>query len=255
MNRYYFVSTAIPPLALGSKPEISFKELREVLELNVTARDLHRLNRLLEPIDLYNVKSLWLDLPLDDRGTLSAWDLAEALLVRTPLPLYLAYFLEQYESTADRLRYFPSLYAALYRQEEKGFLGKYFLLEREIRLVLTALRAKRANRDIVKELQFEDPLDPLVFQILSQKDAPEYEPPSEYAELKTLFFDNLLEPAKLALGLLKYRFNKIEAMEENEYFTMDQILGYAARLLIVESWDHLDKEKGNMALEELSRYG
>ena len=255
MAHYYFVPAALPPLTLGVKPEISFKELREMLLLNLTSGDLKELSLLLRPIDLYNIKAFWLGLPLDDRGNFSARDLEEALLVRDSLPSFLVDFLERYESSSDRLRYFSSLYASLYREEERGFLGKYFSFEREVRLVLTALRGKRAGRDLVRELQFDDPTDPFVAQILAARDAPEYTPPREYEDLKSLFVENSTDPKKLAFALMEYRFKKIEELEESEHFTIGQILAYAARLLIVESWDRLDKEKGTIAMEELSKYG
>lgn len=255
MSRYYFVLAALPPLTLGSKPEMSFKEFQELLELNLTEKDLKKVDSLLEPIDIYNVKALWLGLPLDEKGTMVPKDLEEALLVRDSLPRYIIDFLERYEATSDRLAHFSSLYVSFYQQKWSGFLEKYFHFEREIRLIFTALRAKALQRDLVKELQFEDPFDPFVAQILSQKDMGEYIPPREYENLKTLFVENSSEPEKLALVLLKYRFEKIEEMEENEHFTIDQILGYTARLLIVENWHQLDHEKGKLAVEELSRYG
>jgi hypothetical protein len=254
-RNYYFFSSALPHLTLGVKPELSFKEFREMVALNLPPDDIKKVQLLLAPIDLYNVKALWLGVPLDDRGTLVARDLEEALLVRDLLPAYLIDFLEQYDATADRLRNFSALYAALYRRKWDGFLGRYYRFEREIALILTALRAKQAKRDLVRELQFEDPYDPLVAQILAQKDGEEYTPPVEYEDLKSLFVDNHLEPEKLGFALLKYRFDKIEEMEENGVFSMDHILGYAARLLIVEGWDQLDREKGVIAMEELSRYG
>ncbi|MBI4142664.1 thioredoxin domain-containing protein, partial [Candidatus Uhrbacteria bacterium] len=43
----------------------------------------------------------------------------------------------------------------------------------DVQGVLTALRAKQSGRDLAVELQFEDPKDPFVLQILSQKDSPE----------------------------------------------------------------------------------
>ena len=255
MAHYYFVSAALPPLALGVKPEITFKELREMLALNLTSRDLERFNLLLRPIDLYNLKAFWLGLPFDEKGNFTARELEEALLVRDPLPAFLIDYLERYESVSDRVRYFSSLYASLYREEAGGFLGKYIRFERESRLILTALRAKKEGRDFVRELQFEDPSDPFVAQILAQKDAPDYMPPREHEGLKAIFMENGRDPNKLAFALMEVRFRKIEELEENEHFSLDRILAYAARLLIVENWDQLDKEKGSMAVEELSKYG
>lgn len=258
MANYYFLITAFPPLTLEAKPEISFKEAKELLQLNLTSKDAREVKRLLRPIDLYNIRALWLGAPLDERGNLEAKSLEEELIVQEALPSYLIEFLERYESTQERLRYFSSLSVSLYKDELpklKGFNLKYYKLERELRLILTALRAKRQGRDVVRELQFEDPTDPLVADILAQKDAPEYTPPTEYEELKTLFVDNVSEPLKLHRAILQYRFNKVEEMEEFHDFGIDRILCYMARLLIVESLTDLREEQGMMAVEQLSQYG
>lgn len=255
MTQYYFIVASLPSLSLKSAPEITFKELRDSVTMNLTAGDLEQFHLLLEPLDLYNIKALWLGLPIDDRGTMTAKELEEALLVRDLLPSYLSDFLDEYESVEDRLVHFPSLYASMYRQDVQGFLLKYYSFEREVRLILTALRAKKAGRDIIRELQFEDPQDPFVAQILSQKDAPDFFPPMEYEDLKDLFVENSSDPRKLSEALLKYRFERIGEWEENEHFTLDRILAYAARLLILESAVQLDQEKASIALDELSKYG
>jgi uncharacterized protein DUF2764 len=260
MANYYFLITALPPVSIGKKPEITFKGLMEMLALNLTPKDLQLVGLLLQPIDLYNMRALWLGFPLDDRGNYKAKELEEALLVKDMLPPYVIDYLERYESTNDRLRYFSSLYVSLFRDEQthlKGFLKKYYQLEREIRLVLTALRSKKTGRDLVRELQFEDPYEPFVSDILAQKDAADYIPPKEYEDLKTLFMENSSSPQKLNRAILQYRFEKIEEMEENQDFTIDRVLCYIARLLIVESLEQLDleKETGTIALEQLSQYG
>ncbi len=219
MASYYFLITALPSISIGKKPEITFKELMEMLVLNLTPRDLRLVGVLLRPIDLYNIRALWLGFPLDDRGNFKAKELEEALLVKDMLPPYVIDYLERYESTSDRLRYFSSLYVSLFRDEPpalKGFLLKYYQFERELRLVLTALRAKKTGRDIVRELQFEDPYEPFISDILAQKDASDYTPPKEYEDLKILFVENSSQSQKLNRAILQYRFEKIEEMEENQ---------------------------------------
>lgn len=255
--QYYFVASALPPLSIGAKPELSFQELRELLNLNLTESDLKQVTDLLRLIDLSNIRSFWLGQPLDDRGNVSPKRLEEVILIRE-LPSYILDFLDRYETTEERLRYFSSLYASLFQEMQAkttGFLQKYYTFEREVRLILTALRAKKTRRDIVRELQFEDPTDPLVMDILSQKDAPDYTPPQEYEALKTLFLKSLSDPKALFRALLEYRFAKIEEMEENEPFSINHLLGYIARLLIVESWAGLNQEQGVAIIEDLSRYG
>ncbi len=258
MSEYYFVNAALPPLELGVKPELSFHELREILVENLTPEDLKQVNYLLRPVDLANIRAFWMGIPLDDKGNFTPKELEENLLVRDGLPEYLVDFLERYESVDDRLRFFPSLYASLYRDTQpklKGFLLKYYQFERELRLILTALRAKKTGRDVVRELQFEDPTDPLVAEILAQKDAADYTPPQEYEDLKGLFERHYHNPKELHRALLEYRFARYEEWTENEFFSLDRILSYVARLMIVESWEGLNLERGRALIEDLSKYG
>jgi hypothetical protein len=254
MANYYFLTAALPPLSLDVRPELSFKELMDFLVLNLTKEDFSLVEKLLRPIDLYNIKAFWLKQPLDERGKFNAKDLEEELLVQEDLPIFIIEFLERYESTHDRLRYFSSLFTSLYREEmgkRKGFLLKYFTFERELRLILAALRGGGAKKDLVYELQFEDPSDPLVADILAQKEAPQYSPDQEYEELKNLFVDNYSEPQKLNDAIEGYRFRKIEEIEELQDFSIDRILAYVAKYLIVDALRGKDLEKGK---EILSHY-
>ena len=255
MARYYFVATSLPSLVFGSQVEMTFKELRSLIEMNFSKKDLEKFHCFLQPIDLYNVKAFWKGLPLDERGTLSGKELEEALLIRENIFPYLIEFLERYESVAERLKAFPSLYVSMYSQKEDGFLKVYYQLEREIRLVLAALRAKKLGVDVVRELQFEDPTDSFVAHILAQKDLSDYTPPAEYEDLKVLFVENSSDPTELMRAALKYRFKKFEEFEEAEHFSADSVLSYAARLLMMENWNSLDREKANATVEELSKYG
>jgi hypothetical protein len=259
MAEYYFVNAALPPLAIGAPADLSFFELRQMLQENLSVADLKKVARVLMPIDIANMRAFWRDMPLDERGNWDAKELEEMLLVKEGLPDDLVDFLDRYDSKEMRLRYFSSLYASLYRDaaahEESPFLKSYYQFERELRLVLLALRAKQTGKDVVGQLQFEDLDDPLVAGILAQKDAPEYIPPVEYEDLKQLFLQNVAQPQQLHRAVLEYRFRKIEEMTEGEHFSVDRILSYLTRLLIVESWNSLDRDRGNALIEDLSRYG
>lgn len=225
-----------------------------MLVMNLGESDWRLFEALLRPIDLYNIRAFWVGAPLDSRGELKGKELEEELLVKQALPEYLIEYLDRYETTEDRLRYFSSLYASLYREGQEtlsGFLFKYYRFERELRLILTALRAKRARRDIIREMQFEDPFDPLVALILAQKDTPEFTPPREYEDVKVLFENHAEDPKELNRVILQYRFNQIEDMEEAQDFGIDRVLAYIARLLIAETLAMQDLEKG---MEQLSQY-
>jgi hypothetical protein len=255
---YYFVLSALPPLSLDKPAEITFHELKEMLELNLTFADLKKVESLLRPIDLSNIRAFWLGVPLDERGNLNEVDLEEALLIQDPLPDYLIDYLERYESVEDRLKHFTSLYVSFYAHEKPGLTGlglELHRLEREIRLHLTALRAKETGRDLVRELQFEDPSDPIVAEILAQKDSPTYTPPKGFEDLKTLFLENSFDPNALNRAILEYRFKRIEDLEEPSDFGIDRILSYVARLILVESLRGNDPDQGKTEVKKLSQYG
>ncbi len=253
MNHYFLITT-FPPLTLGVQPEISFKELESLLALNLPPSDLKKVDELLEPVDLYNIRAFWLGMPLDDRGRIRAKELEEALLVQEGLPPYVIEYLERYDTTEERLRYFSSLYVSMYRHliaNSKGFLLKWFQFDREFRLVLAALRAKAFGLDLIREFQFEDPTDPFVLEIISQKDVPDFTPPKEFEDLKALFTTFSSNPKELNQAILEYQFRKIEEMEEPQDFGIDRVLAYMQKFFLVESLALLDKQKG---MEQLSHY-
>jgi hypothetical protein len=222
------------------------------LKANLSESDLEKTRVLRRFIDILNIRALLMEEPVDPRGNLNEKELDEALLVRASLPEYVFDFLDQFEKTADKIRNFAGL-VALYFIEEiskaKDFLRKYLQFERECRLVLVALRAKRLGRDVVREFQFDDPSDPFIAQILAQKDSGSYEPPAEYMELKEMLVACGGDPWLENKAFAEYRFKKIGELAEGDLFSIDQILCYMARLMILEDLIQLDAERGNMILE------
>ncbi len=259
MNRYPFIIASLPTIQFGSKPEISFKDAEELLALNLVSFDRKKVTALLQLIDIDNIKALWLGLPLHPAGSMNAKELEEALLVKDFLPPFVIDFLERYETAEQRLDHFPALYVSLYQEMASfsdGFIRSYYTMEREIRLVLTALRAKQMGWDLTQQLQFEDMDDPFVMQILVQKDAEEYTAPQEYEPLKTLFMENRLDPMKLYRSVLQYRFDRVVELEEQyASFSIDRILGFLVRLMMVEMWSQLDEQKGLGLVDDLSKNG
>ena len=256
MCYFYYVISAFPPIMLGQKSEMTYEEARQMVALNLILPDWNQVVLLQRLVDIRNIRALWLREPFDPRGNLKENDLEEALLVGDGLPAFVLAFVNRYESLEERLRYFPSLMASLYREtilHLKGFLLRFFQFDREIRLCLTALRAKAAQRDLMRELQFEDPYDPFVAQLIAQKDEKETILPEDYEDLKRVFLENKSEPKKLFRAILQMRFSYIEDLEAAHPFAIDQVLGYLARLYIVEAWEQLDEEKGRAILQEVGR--
>lgn len=239
MNNYYFLATALPPLQLGISPELSFEEFQDLLKDNLSAHDYEQTEVIRRFYDIQNIRAFWKKEPLDPRGNLNEVELEEALLAREGFPDYVYEFLDLYESTSKRLEHFPALLGSFFKSEEKqavGFLKEYLRFEREWRLVFTGLRAKELGRECVVELQFEDPNDDLVAQILAQKDSKTFISPEGYEQLTTLFEENVSAPVDLYKALCAYRFHRIEQMLAVDLFSLDRILGYMVQLIIIEEW-------------------
>jgi Protein of unknown function (DUF2764) len=237
VSSYYFVGASLPALQFGEPPDIQFQEVVHLFKENLSSGDLEQVEVLRRLVDLYNLCAYIRDEPLDPHGNLSAADIEEARVTGVGIPEYSQLFFEKYEADEDRIRNLGELVAAFFNRElarASGFLHTYLKFEREWRLIMTAFRAKDLGRDVMVELQHEDPNDDVVAQIIAQKDAETFEPPNGYEPLKSIFLENEGKPRELHRALEFYRFTVLDEMMKDEVFSIGFLLGYTAQLMICE---------------------
>jgi hypothetical protein len=247
MTQYYFLSTILPPLELGLPPELNFDEFLTLLEDNLTSKDKAKADLIRSLYDIYNLRALWKGEPPDHWGNLDRNALEEAVLTNEgSLPNYVFDFLKTYEHLDERLKYFPLLLATYFEETfktNKGFLRVYAQFERNLRLTLMAYRAKQLGRDLSIELQMHNPEENIIAQLLAQKTAKTFEPPTGFEELKSILNENV-SPFALQKTLLEYRFNKLEEFVGLDIFSIDWILLYLVEYIIIDKWMKLDKKMG-----------
>ncbi len=261
MAEYYFLASYLPRLEIGHVPTLGFQELKELLRVNLNQEDLKKVITLLHWIDFENFRALWAKEPIDSRGNYTKEELEQALHDEEwpgfeEFPYYVQDFLHKYTTNEERLAYFPLLMSQFLTTEsekETGFLKEFFMFEREWRLVMVGFRAKKLNKNIDAELQYEDAADPIVAQILAQKDAKNYEPPFEYNELRPVFEAYGDSPLELHQALYEYQFQRIFDFQDMIHFSIDRILGYMTRLLLVEKWLEIDVQKGIEIIDTIER--
>lgn len=255
MNKYYFLLSSLPVISIGTKPDISFIELKNYLDWNLSNKDKEKLFVFKQHIDLKNLKNIWLGKKIDPRGNLDDKTLNEAILVGEFFPKYVFKYLRKDLSVGEKLANFPVLESEFFRfqidNSKSDFLLSYFTFQRNSRLIFAALRAKRLKWDISEELEGEDRKDFLVEGILSQKDEIDYQPPKEYLQLKDIFVKYGSEPKVLYRKFLEYCFSLYEDLSGKNFFTVDQILAYLANLILVEDYYHLNQDKGNSIVDSL----
>lgn len=255
MANYYFLTSIFPRLELGHTPGMHFEELVFLLHERLKPKDFKAFCTLRRFVDMENLRSFLKGESLDSRGNLtSEEDFENALSFHSSFPDYVYEFLLHYDSLESRLKNFSSLLARFFKEEissSENFLKRYLIFEREWRLVMLGFRAKRLDRDLLRELQYEDPSDLVVAQIIAQKDSKGFEPPYGYEDLKVLFENKSGDPLAFHKSLCDYRFKRIEELESGELFSIDKILSYMAKLTIVEKWLEMDQASGNLIIENL----
>lgn len=244
MNQYYFLICALPILKLDERVELSYEELQNLLQLNLTLIDQKKIDFFLIYFDVRNLKALWQNNSIESRGNLDENALKEGLLVPDLFLEFISDYLLKYEETEERLHNFSELLTKYFQiaKEQSSLISKYFTMERELRLVLAAFRAKQYDRDIVHQLQFEDPHDSLVAYILAQKDMPHFEPPREYVSIKEIYDAHKNAPLLLEKKLLQFRLQYLNEAMEHSPFSLDQVLGYFISWVLIEHWQKINTE-------------
>lgn len=254
MEKYFYLGNAFPKITLKTKPDISFEELKLMLEINLSKNDLKKTMKLREYIDITNLRLLWQGFEIDPHGNLNIHELEDAILTKSDLPEFVFDFLDRFENKTDRLKYFSFLLVNFFKSvitKNDNFFNFYFNLERNTRLVMTAFRAKKLKKDISFELQFEDFTDDLVAYIIAAKDQDTFEPPKEYNEIKNIYLKNINDPKKMLIDLLEYKFKVIEEFSSKRPFTIDEVLAYLTNFMITEDFNKLNEDVGKEIIEKL----
>lgn len=255
---FYYLTTSLTPLEFGDVSDFSFLELFDRYEETLSSAEKKDFYTVRLFFDIENIKRLLISrsapIDLDPRANLSKKELKRALDNKTCFPDYVLDFLEAHQASKDALIHFQELVALYFEHEIKaasGFLKQYLEFEREWRLILTAFRAKKLKKLIAKELYFEDPKEPMVEFLLSQKESPYLEPPFGYEDLHELLLSVKDKPLNQYRSLEEYRFKKLRQFVADRPFTFDYFLSYALRVVILENLRNLDERKGKEILNSI----
>ncbi len=254
MAKYYFLICSLPRISLQQQMDISFEELMALMHLNLTEEDLQKVYTLRSIYDYLNLRAYWQKKPLDPKGALDEKKMEHALLAKDYFFDEVFSFMETHQSVEKRLQEFTLIFSKFFNvmiEENQGFLKKYFRLEKHIRQVMSALRAKKMKRDLTKELVEEENDDFFLWDILAQKDTDQYIPKDEFARLKTLYDEHLYHPANLQREFLQYRIEMIKNIE-CEYFSIDEVLRYLAVYFIIYDWQQLHPSMSKGIIEKLA---
>jgi len=264
-KKYYCLIAGLPDILLGDK-KVLYNSilLRNELEEELSMQDFRMAQALYLPFDHYNLISLLFNQrkEFDPRGLYTLGEL-EFLLDKKNLqeeldlqvfPDYLIAFAKEIlfaEETitsvnAEVLVY--KKYVNYLLSFNNQFLNEFTSFQTNLKNIYTALISRKYNLDYQKELiGTGDVVDAL---IKSRSRDFGLSGELEYVESLVQIFEeeNLLE-RELKIDRLKW--NYLEETTFFNYFTIERILAFVYKLLIVERWISLDEVEGKNMFQQL----
>lgn len=254
MANYYFLGALLPELTLDHPPEINFEELQNLFAMNLTESDMAKVRTIRRYIDFQNIGHLWQGEALDPYGEFDKLELEDILLTGIGMPSYVIDYLESTSDMKDPLQRTYGLLKQFFEHgidHSQGFVRRYLKFEQNLRFVLAGIRAKKLGRDLLKEFQYQDPEDQLIAQIIAQKDVKSFEPPEGFEEIKEMMDQHEHDPIQIHKAIAEFRMKKIDEMLGFDQFSIDCIIAYFVKLIIVEKWQALDKKQGSAIVENI----
>ena len=252
MRNYYYLAISLPELEIENKPTIHFKELMEQFEINLSPSDFKKLNKIRLYFDLVNLEKFLQEQGVDSRGTLSSFEIAEALEFKTYFPEYIFEFLEKNKTKEERLSLFPSIYSKYFQDfdEENEDVKNIVIFENELRLFLLGYRSIRFHKNVEDEFQFENLSSDTVAMILSQQ--------AETKVLDEVKLQQLIDALKLTNDPLlvrslveSFRFEHYKEIQDFHSFNIVGLIAFTMQLKILEDLEVKHPETGLQILHDL----
>ncbi len=256
MSNYYFLETALLPLEFPDELSMDFDQILYLYGENLSKSDMQALSTLRMYIDLQNIRSLYLGYPINTKGSLSKEELERSLEDGEYFDQEIFDILNQFEEPKEKVKNFPLVLKCFFDREiEKcsGFLKWFFEFEKYSKIILCGFRCKNMKRDVSEELAFEDPLDPVVSEVFSQKDSPHFEPPSGFEDLVEILHLSKERPKMQYHDFSEYRFRMTKKQIEMSSFTLDWLLGYIILFVILEDYHNTNPEEGTNTLNKMMK--
>lgn len=255
---YNFLRNLIEPQGVETAPKLSWEELCLVLKENLSAHDYQVFELLRAQFDIQTLASYFKGAPAGLSEVFGNFRLEESkeYLEELYLPPYLQDYLDQYPTESERSLNIAKLWQSFFHEMrmKEGFIGRYYAKERQLRMVLMALRAKLNHSDVAVALKGEPEDDFLVQHILRQRENKSYDPPDEFAQLKELL-EGYKNPMELEKALISWRLSYLDLITEEfaarGLFTLESVLLIVAQQMWSSMWHLLDKSQGEQLIKPL----
>ncbi|MBA7576968.1 hypothetical protein ES708_18814 [subsurface metagenome] len=175
----------------------------------------------------------------------------EFLVEPDELPEFIVSFLAENKECTERYENFDSLYAAYYDylgKKDSDFFKSYSLFESSLRKVIAAFRARSQGLDMEISVPGSDEITDTILANRTASDfGLKYILPY-IGEMVEVFKEDTLNREK---KLDRIRFSFLENFTGEDPFKEDCVYAYIFKLLLLERWQMLDREKGKQIVSNI----
>jgi len=256
-RNYYCLVAGLPDIVIDqNKLSFTLHEFIEELKEFLHPEDYRLAEMLFLPYDNNNLINLLKkqENPYSVLGKYTQDELEENIKEPEILEPYLIEFIEEFKANAgtDHVKDWESIMTGLYFQyvlaNGDEFLKEWFDFDKTLRNILTAYNCRKYNIPMEDELIGEGD----IVESLKKSRARDYGISSEvpYIEKTINILENkdLLDREK-GLDLIKWNF--LDELIVFNYFTIEVLLSYVIKLMIIDRWLKLDIDTGRELFEKL----
>ena len=256
-RNYYYLVSGLPDMAMEqSKVPLSLPELMEELRLSLLPEDLQLARLIFLPADNRNLLNLIQkeDKPWEPHGQFSRERMEEGLKEPGQLPDYMSRFHQAYKNEEP---FWPAmswenqlarLCLEYLLEQTDGFLHQWFLFENYLKNTLAAWNIREYRLKTDGQLIGENDVTAALRKSHARDFGLAAELPFLDKLLHALEQDKLMDREK---AIDRIKWNYIDELNTFHYFSVEAVLGYLIKWLILHRWTRMDAERGRQVIGHL----
>ena len=256
-RQYYYLVAGLQDISLDiSKLQFHLSEFKNEMLSHLHPEDYKLVEKLFLPYDNNNLLNFLEknEGAFDSRGNYTLEDFEENLKEASTLPEYMLIFMKAFvekEKIFDLLSDENELSTLFYDyilKEDNVFLCEWFIFNRNVRNITTALICRKYNINYENQIIGNDEIS----DIIRKSQARDFGLSGELPYIDDLInisrLDSVTEREK-AIDLLKWKY--LDEVTFFEYFTIEKILAFVIKTSLIERWLAIDKDYGNEMFKKL----
>lgn len=265
MANYYYMMAGLPDIELAdTQPGISFQELREQCEDQLSSRDAKLVgNYLYLRQDCVNLVRLLKnpDAEIEQAGNYSLEQLRDLITSATELnfnvhryPAFMSIFAREYKYNKDTAGYFPEdeilyqFYNYAIKTCPNKFIREWNQLNLDITNILTAMLARKQGWNVADYIKGEGEVQ----EMIRENKTKDFDLTHEFDYVKTLM--NIVDeedPVKKEKMIDAFKWVWLDEKTFFDPFSLEAVYAYICKLEMQYRWAKLDPETGKETFKQI----